>query len=384
MTDDGLSPAEAWRDLLGSLTELDEHFVSGERAVVDEKTRTEGYRFLASVLGVALDVFVFADPGRPRFVDINAPDRPDRCWGGDNTDASYQFCAVDPARTYRVSGTQGDSAYFSVTVYNLPGPGRWSNRVAGIVNDADLEIRNDGSFEFYVGPERPAGWSGAFVELDDDTVHLVTRDYQAVYDHTTRTRFEIEALDPPTEPDLSGEALARGLASVKAWVAEQFVIVPMAVTGRGDDEFTEGHNSPTGANEIAQPYQILDSNYGWSARDACYAFGTFDLRPDEALVVTHRSPNCRFWNLNLWNPFMAKFAHDYGRVSINGSTAVPNADGSVTAVISGVTDHAHPNAITTLGHRQGMIAYRWFLADEVPERPACEVVPIGRAPTTTS
>lgn len=384
MSDTEASAAGAWRDLTASLADLDRHFVAGDRAVADEATRTEGYRFLASVLGVALDVFVFADPGRPRFVDINAPDRPDRCWGGDNTDASYQFCAVDPSRAYRVTGTQGDSVYFSVTVYNLPGPGRWSNRVAGTVNDVDLDIAADGSFEFYLGPSRPAGWPGPFIQLDDDAVHLVTRDYQAAYDHTTRTRFEIEALDPPAELDLSDSTLARGLASVKAWVDEQFVIVPLAVEGRAEDDYTEGHNSPTGVNEIAEPYQVPDANYGWSARDACYAFGTFDIDDGEALVITHRSPECRFWNLNLWNPYMAKFAHDYGRVSINGATAVPNSDGSVTTVITRSGSHNHPNAITTLGHSQGMLAFRWFLAHEVPERPIAALVPIGEAPTQTT
>ena len=48
-----------------------------------------------------------------------------------------------------------------------------------------------------------------------------------------------------------------------------------------------------------------DANFGWSARDACYAYGSFDLADDEALVITHRPPNCRFWNLVVWNQFMA-------------------------------------------------------------------------------
>ena len=60
---------------------------------------------------------------RPVFVDINTPTRRDRRWGGDNTDAYYAMVPIDPARTYRVTGQRGDSAYFSLTVYNEPSPG---------------------------------------------------------------------------------------------------------------------------------------------------------------------------------------------------------------------------------------------------------------------
>ena len=81
---------------------------------------------------------------------------------------------------------------------------------------------------------------------------------------------------------------------------------------------------------------------------------------------------------------MAKFAHDYGRVSINGSTAAANADGTVTTVLTSGPATGHPNALTTLEHHHGMIAYRWFLAESVPDRPDAQVVPVGDAPTTLS
>jgi hypothetical protein len=51
------------------------------------------------VLQVAFDVYVWADPDRPRFVDIVGPYKK---WGGDNADAFYQFAPIDPRRTYRV------------------------------------------------------------------------------------------------------------------------------------------------------------------------------------------------------------------------------------------------------------------------------------------
>ena len=72
----------------------------------------------------------------PRFVDIVGPYKK---WGGDNTDAYYQFAPVDPARTYKVTGTAGDAVYFSLTVYGGPNDGNYTTRIVGIVNNRELD-----------------------------------------------------------------------------------------------------------------------------------------------------------------------------------------------------------------------------------------------------
>src|ERR1019366_4872900 len=69
---------------------------------------------------------------RPRFVDIVGPYRK---WGGDNSDAFYQFAPIDPSRTYRVRGLIGDAVYLSLTVYGGPDDGRYSERIVGSVNN---------------------------------------------------------------------------------------------------------------------------------------------------------------------------------------------------------------------------------------------------------
>jgi hypothetical protein len=371
----------AWRELLDGVAGLDAAFLEGDRAVEGDETVARGYSFLATVLGLALDIFVFADPARPRFVDINAPHRPDLCWGGDNTDASYQFCAVDPTGTYRVSGRRGDSVYFSVTVYNQPAPGQWSDRIVGIVNDTDLSFDADGRFELLMGPTRPAGWDGPFIRLDRDAAHVVTRDYQADFDAEARTRFDVEVVEPPAPGPAPTERMAAGLRAARAWIEQQLRICPLPLEGRAaDDTLSSGHVGPSGANTVSEPYRVPEANFGWSARDACYAFATFDLADDEALVLTHRPPVCRFWNLNAWDPFMAKLDHRAQQVSVNGEHAHTDADGSVTVVVA-TGAHPHPNAVSTCGLRRGVLAFRWFLAEEVPARPTARVVPLADAPT---
>ncbi len=372
----------AWKELVDGLAELDRQFLEGPRAVGDERAVAEGYRMLTTGLAVALDVYLYADTARPAFVDVNTPFRRDRAWGGDNTDAYYSMATIDPGRRYRVSGQRGDSAYFSLTVYNEPAPGQWSNRIIGIVNDTDLDLDHRGRFSFLLGPSRPPGHTGPFIELTDDTHVAFTRDYQRDPAAGRRVSWEIEALDPPGPLIRSDAATAAGLRAARQWVQTLFVTVPLTVSPRRPVE-SLGHNAPQLANEFADPYRVPEANFGWSARDACYAFASYRIEPDEALVVTHRPPSCRFWNLVAWNPFLATEVLTDAHTSINGGSAVPNGDGTVTAVIAH-DDLDHPNAVSTAGHAQGALAFRWFLADQAPARPTVEVVKAADAPRSPS
>ncbi|MBV9513514.1 MAG: hypothetical protein JO280_05645, partial [Mycobacteriaceae bacterium] len=71
------SPA-AWRELLETLGTLDHSFLEGDRAVTDDRHIADGYRMLATTLGVAFDAYLFAEPSRPMFVAVNTPFRRDR------------------------------------------------------------------------------------------------------------------------------------------------------------------------------------------------------------------------------------------------------------------------------------------------------------------
>jgi Protein of unknown function (DUF1214) len=353
----------AWRELLETLGSLDRSFLEGDRAVTDDRHIADGYRMLATTLGVAFDTYLFSEPSRPQFVEVNTPFRRDRRWGGDNTDAYYHLCPVDPKRRYRISGNRGDSVYFSVTAYNEPSPGAWSDRIVEIVRDDDLDFDAAGNFSFEVGPT-------------PDAAVLMTRDYQADPLTGRPVKWHIEALDEPDRIRHSDDETAAALRASAAWLRTMFAIVPLAVGARVEDGHALGHEVPRAANQFAEPYQVPDANFGWSARDACYAYGSFVLEDDEALVITHRPPKCRFWNLVVWNQFMATHPVTDARSSINGHSAVLNDDGSVTIVVSR-TMTAHPNSLTTLDYPQGNLAFRWFLADEVPGRPEVKLLNVS-------
>ena len=361
---------EAWHELLDTLRDLDRVFLEGDRAVRDDRQVADGYRALATTLGVALDTYLFAEPSRPVFLELNTPFRRDRRWGGDNTDAYYRLCPVDPTRRYRISGNRGDAVYFSLTGYNEPAPGTWSDKIVLHLNDTDLDVDEHGDFSVEIGPV-------------EDIAVLVTRDYQVDPTVGRPVTWRIECLDEP-DPVRHGDAeTAAGLRASAAWLRTMFLIIPLAVGVRSDDAHTLGHEIANLANTMGAQYRVPESNFGWSARDACYSFGSYDLADDEALVITHRPPASRFWSMCVWNQFMANHSAGDGRTSANIGSAVPNSDGTVTIVISH-RPSAHPNALTTLGYPRGTLAFRWFLAEAVPEQPEVSLVKLTEAPTGVS
>lgn len=376
--------ATAWRELLSAFADFDRHFLAGPKAVRGEVAVAEGYHNLATMLALTLDMSLFADPVAPRFIDTLTPFRPDRRWGGDNTDCYYGYAMVDPRRTYRVSGRPNDSAMYSVTVYNEPEPGAWPNRTVGLLYDTDMPLSADGDFECVLGPARPVGYDGPFIELSPDAHGIITRDYHEHPDTGRRVDWHIEVIDHgglPVRPAKTDAAVAASLRAALRFAQDMYALIPLILMERTPAELADGQSLTT--NTIAPPYRAGGTTHGYSMQDACYGLGGFALEPGEALVITTRHPSCRYWNFTLWNQYMAALDVDYGRAGINSGTAVPNSDGTVTMVISREL-LAHPNAISTKDHPEGLMSFRWFHADDLPERPTAAVVPVAEAPRDLS
>lgn len=354
---------KAYRELLDAAASVDAGWLE---SVPDVQSRMEGYRWALSLLSIAQDVFVTSDPARPRFVDIVGPYRK---FYGDNPDAFYQFAPLDPGRGYRVTGRRGDAVYLSLTVYGTDLASTAdrlvdTDRIVGIVNDRDLEFDADGGFEIILAPTRPPGYTGAFVELVPETVCTVTRDYLIDAANGRRVEWRITPLDTPDRHRVTPADTAERLRAAARWIRRHGAMFPSTA------------HAP---NTVAEPYPVPTVTRGWAAGDACYTSGAFALEDDEALVIRGRSPECVFWNLCLWNPFLTTFNYEYRDtepVSLNGSQVAYDPDGSWTIVVAHRDPQraAWPNWISTAGHRSGLLWFRWFLAESLPERPTVEVV----------
>ncbi len=352
-------------ELIEELAGLDQRFLTGDRAQRDLPTVLEGYRWMFSILSVGLEAFVWADVTAPRFADIVGAHRK---WGGDNSDAFYQYAPIDPSRTYRVTGRRADAVYFSITVYGGPDDGRYSERIVATVNDHDL-AGEDGDraeeFELWLSPDDPGtderGRARTWLRLEPDAVCAITRDYLAEPEVGRRMEWRIELVGDAGPWAPTDESEARRFRAALTWLREQAAMVPVVLAD---------------PNTVAEPYPVPKQTFGWAAGDAAYAMGSYELAEDEALVVRGTSPGCAFWNLCLWNPFLHTYDYAHDRVTINGFQVAAAPDGSWEIVIA-ERDPGRPNWVRTQGHRHGLIWFRWFHPDATPDRPTTEVVRIG-------
>jgi hypothetical protein len=346
--------AAAFRELVAELRILEGRLQLPE-VPLDEVSVLEGYKWIFSILAAGLDAYVWADPARPRFVDIVGPNRK---WGGDNSDAFYQYAPIDPGRTYVVSGQKGEAVYLSLTVYGGPSDGRYSERIVGTINDRALDFGADGTFSIVLSPDP---FEGAGLRLDPDAVCAITRDYLSDPATGRRATWRIETVDPPATRREDDADLARRFRAALTWVRDQARIVPI----------------PLGVpNTVDEPYGVPSQTFGWAAGDAAYAMGSYELGEDEALVIEGRSPACAFWNVCLWNQFLHTYDYTYERVTLNGFQVSYEDDGSWTLVVAR-RDPGHPNWISTAGHERGRIWFRWFLPESTPARPSTKVIPLA-------
>src|SRR2546427_2931600 len=254
--------SEEFAKLLDAVRALEAKFDGGAGGPLDDQELLEAYKWAFSILQVGLDAHVWADTARPRFVDIVGPYKK---WGGDNADAYYQYAPIDPKRTYRVRGKKGDAVYLSLTVYGGPDDGRYSERIVGTVNDRDIEIDADGTFEIVLSPdEQPGTW----LKLEPDAVCAITRDYLNEPVTGRRVEWSIDAVDAAATYREDDADLARRLRAARTWVEDQAKIVPLAL------------GEP---NSVDEPYPVTTVTFGWAAGDAAYAMGSFDLGDDDAL-----------------------------------------------------------------------------------------------------
>jgi hypothetical protein len=347
--------AAAFRELFDLVRDADRTFVEGDRALDDEVSVAEGYRYLTDALHAALEIYLRSDARRPAFVPIVGPTFK---WGGDNSDAFYNFAPVTPDLEYRIRGKRGDAVYLSVCVYGGPDDGRWSTSIVSNLNDRDITFGPDGTFDIAVSRERPAN-ADNWLALTDDANAMITRDYHLDPTHGAPTTYEIEPTRAAGVPaPLTDAEMAARLRSVTNFLRELLAITPLP--------------DPAAPNTIADVWAVPSATYGWAAKDAHYAMGSFDLADDEQLVIEGRSPECAYWGVMLWNPFMQTFDYRYERIGINGEQAVYEPDGSWRVVVAS-RDPGRANWLSTAGHRRGVLFFRWFLAEETPTTPIARV-----------
>ncbi len=368
------SAQRAMRGLLDAIREVEDELITAERGFTPEE-RAEGERALAHILYTALDFWLEAKPGRPVFRPYVTPTRK---LLGCNPDSVYFFAAIRDDRRYRIRGNVGAATFTSFTIEQGSDQGHAARGSSAAISDLEMEIDGDGSYEIIVSRDEPA--KGNWLELKPGASQVTTRHYHEARQNVATipgriVPIEIEAIDPaPLEPNGGADEIARHLEWVTNYVREHAAMTFSKTSPEMAKRLGWVSLEPNRFNRPGQWASAAGDN-AYGNTHAWYCQSTYDLEPDEALLIKGRFPDCRFANVVLWNSFMQSYDYANRQISLNRNQISYEDDGSFRIVIAH-RDPGVPNWLDTEGRRRGTVYWRYVFPTETPRAVKTKVVKV--------
>ena len=335
--------------------------------------RAEWYRFLTRLTRSSLERLVEnAEPTRPRLRDM--------VWrqsiNFQTVDQDHLMCQFDEARDYRITGTRGTIPYFIFAVLTAPtvedvGAQDWapqgieglkrfdpSNlKTTGFLGSQQLKIEDDGRFEIILSQNDP-GPGKTWLKLNPDTNCILIRYVWSDRSTQVAPDLKIERLDGAPPVPLTPALMANNLA----WAAQG--VLGYAELVRNWWQGNQGNFSAK-LNRLDFSRAQYLSNGG--VPDRHVAFGGWEKRLDEALVLEFTPPDCEYWNFqicNIWQENLDTFEDGNGWVNNYGYRAEP--DGSVRIIIAERDPGLGGNWVNSFGHDKGQWGLRFVRTETTP------------------
>lgn len=346
-----LLSGESWEEFCERLKQLGKTVISDDVPKTDIE-RAEGYRYLLSSLAESIDVSLNrSDVTEPQLrfsiTKYRQPAMP-------SADARYLSAEITGDGLYRLSGTLGNAPHITVQAYG------------GVSALESFDIRKEadaaGNFSFLIGdPKKTPGAA----PVSSNASMLYFREYYSDWDTEIPSEFLLERLDRPDRgTPLTPSAMADVLEATAFKLESQ---VPFWKGRMG--QIREAHD-----NSVT-PAVILG---GVGLGDILYGSGWFELEDDEAMIIELPAPKAVHWSFQLGNFWGEAIDFANYTSSTNGDQATPSSDGRYRIVIA----HSDPgvsNWLDTAGHGEGMIFYRYHLAESTPT-PTTRVVKLSELP----
>jgi hypothetical protein len=354
-TVDDLVSGRAWSHLLDRLGRASDVVLSDDvpRNAADVAA---GFRHLLVLLGTGLDQALRSESDpvlavRPSGVDAVYK------WGMDCPDCIYTGAPLRGGETYRLWGNRGSARY--VGLQSMAGMASSAN----VLLD-ELDLGPDGEVELVLSADRP---EGNWLPIAEDATQLVVRHFFYDWDTEVASSLSIERIGPRRDK------VARPAEDPRAVVARQLIALGDFVVANLD--FFLQFSRPDAPNTFLPP---LDGTAMGGAAENRPVIGSWELGPDEALLVEVTPPQGLYWSFSLGNPWWETI--DYGRhqSSLNGHQATVDDDGMVRAVIA----HEDPgiaNWLDTAGHGAGPVILRCVRTETAPV-PSTRVIPFADVP----
>ena len=346
-----LESGAAWQHLLTKLQAASATVLSDSvpRNPVD---MAAGFRHLLVLLWIGIDDSLRRESSPVLAVRPSNTDAVFK-WGMDCPDCIYTGSGLRGGDTYRLWGNRGSARY--VGLQSMAGMASTAN----VLLD-EIELAPNGDFEMILSAdEHPGNW----LKIADNATQLVVRHFFYDWDTEVASSLSIEKL--------SGPPPAAASAPVDPQVAMARQLVALGDFVEANLDFFLQFARPENPNSFNPPF---DGTAMGAAAENRPVIGSWQLAPDEALVVEVEPPQGLYWSYSLGNPWWETI--DYGRhqSSLNGHQAMVDDDGVLRVVIA----HSDPgiaNWLDTAGHSEGPVILRCVRTETAPV-PTTRVVPM--------
>jgi hypothetical protein len=305
-----------------------EQLVAAAPHIETEADLLEGLQYLAQGIAACTHLAFHYDRDHPFFLSGTGPFTK---MGLDNPDTLYFGTRVHPDRDYVVTGVRGTTTDLSFQLLGGEYTDEGVPKSEAAFDDRELDIADDGSFEWRFRATTPA--------------QLVVREVFGDWSQRRGT-IAIKRLDTAgtAPPPLTRELIERRYATVgkqlvnriKTWLQfPQWFYLNLPVNTLVAPRLTPGG--------LATQYSSV---------------GHFELTPEQALVITIPQSDAPYLGFQLGSMWYISLDYVNHQTSLNGSQAQVDPDGNIRMVVSdrnpGVT-----NWVETLGHRKGFLQFRW-------------------------
>lgn len=289
----------------------------------------------------------------------------------DNPDLTYHFCVLDPAETYRLSGSRGEAPYvgftFGTDIFHW---GTEQSEPTGTLTQCHLDefahdVRGDFAITVSATPHE-----GNWIKLEPRTQHLAVRETFTDKRRQRPAVLRVERLGRPVPPP---QCTPGDFATKLELAASFMVFVAKTCIGMwaGSAATVNRFSGGPGSARVEAQDDEVDTHCN---TEMVYMGGRWRLESGEALRVRIAPPKRPFtyWGLVLVNPWAESYDYRFAETCTNNARARREADGTWEIVIA-PTDPGVPNWLDTGGRFEGQMLLRWVLAGR-PPLPTCELI----------
>lgn len=291
----------AWQSLCDNLSRASK-VISTDPRSDDPVMRAAGYRYLLNLLNAGLEQVVFsADPDYPEVGHLQ--DNTKR-YATESPDCLFGHAVLDPGGTYRLTGTGGRARYIGLTLYDTvslyekarsdrdrPTDFRAAFKAAtgstlgAISNPGGITLRDNGDFEVIISAE-PHG--GNWLPMPPNTKDIITRQYFYDWDAEEPYHVSIERIDVDGPGPLAEPVVVTGQVESVGRFVDGFAEYWATMYRLRDRE-----------RNVLRTQPAVSTSYASDDGHIAYGGGTFEIGPDEALILEVTPPDCHFWNIHL-------------------------------------------------------------------------------------